>query len=81
MLDLKKMLYCSNSQFSFLWILLSETLSINLYLSQILLHFEWDQSPCFLNKIIGIQENQSESLSFSLSLKKKEVFKKKREIL
>ena len=37
------------------------------------------QSPCFLNKIIGILENHSESFSFSLSLQEKRGIEKKRE--
>ena len=37
------------------------------------------QSPCFLNKIIDILENHSESLSFSLSLQEKRGIEKKRE--
>ena len=37
------------------------------------------QSLCFLNKIIGILENHSESLSFSLSLQEKRGIEKKRE--
>ena len=39
----------------------------------------FDQSPCFLNKIIGILENHSESLSFSLSHQEKRGIEKKRE--
>ena len=39
-----------------------------------------DLSPCFLNKIIGMLENHSQSLSFSLSLQEKRGIEKKGEI-
>ena len=38
-------------------------------------------SPGFINKMIGILENHSESLSFSLSLQEKRGIEKKRQTL